>query len=224
MGREAIRLSWINERELTGAFTGDFVADIAKQMMQIVIGIATAQDPRMANRERLVNTVLELARFEVLLLNPPPQSDATGLRGKPGITGELKQRIAELARKDKRLRDLFVSAGGVEGLPPDELRSGITARYLVLRGWSGMHQIIRMAWHDVAPEPLTDWYRPLVENACACEEQKARELLGIESSLGGRGRDADIEALARGTFMNFVLAGEADPVSEWREHYKGWNL
>lgn len=227
MGREAIRLNWTASPEMKQTFRSlskDFVPNIATQMMQTVIGIAAAQDPRMANRQRLVEVVLQLALFTVLLLRPPPHPDATGLRGRPGITGELWERMPELVRKNKELRDFFVPMGGVDNLSPDELRDGITIRRYVLHGWAGMLQTLRMAWHDAVPEPLTDWYRPLVENLCAWEEQQARQLLGMETALGGSGRMPEVESLARFTLMNDVLSGAADPVSEWKEHYKGWNL
>ena len=79
-GREAIRLSWIAAPETTSGFSKDFITRIRNQMLQVVTEIAAAPDPRMANRERLVNVVLELAPFELLMLDPPPLPDVTGLR------------------------------------------------------------------------------------------------------------------------------------------------
>lgn len=231
IGRDAIRHNWTENPVMTKTFRSNFrvsknyMPKIAEQMMQIVIGVATAQDPRMANRQRLVDVVAELAVFEILTLPPPPAPDSTGLRGKPGITGELRQRLPEIAHKDQSLRDFFFSAGGVEKLSPDDLQNSITMRRYVLHSWSQLHQTLRMAWRDASPEePLADWYRPLVENMCAFKEHHFRQLLGMEPALGKSGRSPDLEALARSTLMNFVLEGATDPLTKWKEYYKDWNL
>jgi hypothetical protein len=56
----------------------------------------------MANREMLVSTVVEMAHFQVLVMEPPPIEDPTGLRGQLGITGVLS-RSTKAARHTERV-------------------------------------------------------------------------------------------------------------------------
>jgi hypothetical protein len=218
MGREAIRLSWIENSAMVETFRSqpkNFMPDVATQMMQAVLDIAAAPDPRMANRQRLVDVVADLALFEVLTLPPAPQPDSTKLRGRPGITGELWQRIPQLARL--KMRDYFAPMGGVDSLSDQELRDAIVFRRYVLHDWASMHQILRAAWRDLIE--ANDWYRLLIENMCAFTEHGIRGDLGMEPALdSSSNRNPTIESLARSTLMNIVLSGAADPVTEWKRH------
>lgn len=131
----------------------------------------------------------------------------------------MRGRIPEIARNEISLRNFFVPKWWVENLSPDELQYGIDVRGLVLHSWTSVHQILRAAWNDSLAEPLTDWYRPFLENVCAFQGHRFRQLLGMEPSLGKNGRNPANEAIARGTFANFVLSGAADPFTRRKEYY-----
>src|SRR5208283_3582537 len=82
----------------------DVKRKLAEKMVTRVLEIAAAPDQRLANRKYLLGCVWEFAGYAVLVLNPPPQDDVTGLRGHPGISGELGAFLRPLIAEDQKLR------------------------------------------------------------------------------------------------------------------------
>src|SRR5579863_4236383 len=75
IGRTAIQTHWTGNNQISKVFSDQFVKRDAEEMMEEVAKVATSSDPRMANRERLVSCVIELAQFQVLIIDPPPAED-----------------------------------------------------------------------------------------------------------------------------------------------------
>ncbi len=96
-----------SDGELTKDFSAEFIQKQRLQMMERALEIAGAADSRMANRNHLTNSVLQLAQFQVLVIDPPPTPDPTRLTTCPGVTGTLKPQLLELVQKDKRLREFM---------------------------------------------------------------------------------------------------------------------
>jgi hypothetical protein len=212
IGRTAIETYWVGRREVIKDFSARFVKEEADKMMEEVVKIANSSDPRMANREKLTSCVIELAQFQVLVIDPPPTEDPTGLRGQLGITGELKTHLAELVRKDKSLREFM------HGFPAPKDRGDVwncvLFRYRQVWAWTRVHHTLRFAFDDVNNAEGKDWFQPFIAAMCAWQEHEYRKLLGMPPALEG---DADKEAVKMNLFMEFVLEGARFPDLEWRE-------
>jgi len=69
-------------------FKEELAEDILKEVGEVVL----SENRLLANREKLATYTIAMAKYQVLIL--PAESDdeeeVTGLRGKPGVTGELK--------------------------------------------------------------------------------------------------------------------------------------
>ncbi|MFC0389155.1 hypothetical protein [Muricoccus vinaceus] len=213
LGRHVIDATW-SKADLQ-SFSPVTIETHRNGMMGRVLQMAAAPDRRMANREALVEAVLGMARFQVLVLPPPPEEDPSGLRGQPGITGQLKARVAEIAPLDKELRELFHAVGSFEELAPTDIWDGILLRYRIMWAWADLHHSLRQALDDTNPAAGRDWYRPFVAAQCAVEEERFRMMLGMPSAFGGS--DHDITSLAYGTFYLRVLDGSRYPDLAWDE-------
>lgn len=214
-GLQAIETYWTGNREMTKDFSEEFVERQAEMMMEEVIKVATSPNPRMANREKLTNCVIEYAKFQVLVIDPPPAEDPTGLRGQPGISGELKAHLVELSQKDKTLREFMHALDTPKDW--DDVWNPIVLGYR--RAWAWMHvfNALRRAFDDVNRAEGKDWLKPYLAAMCAWEEHQYRSCLGMPSSLNDSGIDADLRALVMGGFMNRVMEGVRYPDLEWRE-------
>lgn len=137
-GRRAIDTYWTGNREITKDSSEQMVKRQAEKMMEEVIKVANAPDPRMANRENLTNWILECAQFQVLVIDPPPAEGPTGLRGQPGITGELKARLFELAQKDKTLREFMHAFDTPKDW--DDVWDPVLMRYRMAFAWTHVFQ------------------------------------------------------------------------------------
>jgi hypothetical protein len=213
LARTAIAAAWT--AEVCKDFSPEFVQRQRGKMMEEAIRIAVAPDRRMANRERLVACVLEFAQFQVLVLPPEGEEIKSGeLRGQPGITGELKGHLLELARKDKRLQEFMHGFGNFSTW--DEVWDAVLIRYRMCWAWAHFHQSLRSAVNDVNRAPGKDWYRPFVAAMCAWEEHHFRRAIELPPALGKGKVDAELEALAYGTFLKSVTNGERYPDLDWR--------
>lgn len=214
-GRLAIDSCWTNHRDLVKDFSLPFVHEQATKMMDSVIAIAVSPDPRMANRQRLTECVLELAQFQVLVMEPPPVPDPTGLRDQPGITGELRAHLVELAHKDRGLKEFMHSFEAAETW--DDVWNPVLMRYRLLHAWTHVYNNLRSALNDVNPTKEKDWFRPFLAAMCAWQEHDFRKTLGMPPALPTKGKlDADLHSMMMSSFMNRVLSGVRFPDLEWR--------
>jgi len=173
--------------------------------------ILNSENPILANREKLVGYVLLLAKYQVLILPPESESedDPTELRGKPGITGELKAHLNEVAKKDKEIKKYLQS---LEDPTENDIYDFCLMQYFKWHFFSGFFNTIRFKVNDYNPE--NDWYRPLVAAMCVWEEHIFRKDIGLPDVM-----DPD-DALQYSFYMNIVLNGVQDPNLKWEESYK----
>ena len=214
-GRRAIDTYWTGNREIIKDFSEHMVKRQAEKMMEEVIRVANAPDPRMANRENLTNWILECAQFQVLVIDPPPAEDPTGLRGQPGITGELKARLFELAQKDKTLREFMHSFDTPKDW--DDVWDPVLMRYRMAFSWTHIFHMLRFAFDDVNHAEGKDWFKPYFATMCAWQEHQYRCSLGMPPSLDGSKTDADLRSIAISSFVNCVMEGARYPDLEWKE-------
>ncbi len=219
IGRTAIETCWTGNHEVTKVFSDQLVKHHTEKMMEEVAKVATSSDPRMANRERLVSCVIELAQFQVLIIDPLPAEDPTGLRGQPGITGELKAHLQVLVEKDKGLRE-FMHAFSTPN-NADDVWSPVMGRYRIAFAWTHVHQMLRFAFDDVNHAEGKDWFKPFVAAECAWQEYQYRELLGMPSALEVGETEAWKNALKMSFFSQCVLEGARFPDLKWRERADG---
>jgi hypothetical protein len=182
--------------------------------------ILISPNPVMANRERLTATMLSFAKWQVLVLPSASEEsvEPTGLRGKPGVTGELKPHVSTLAKTDKDLKELVfeLSPHATEA----DLRDSILFRYWRAANDLNVWNAVRMVLGDCHPDGVKDWFHPFVASACAWEEHLFRQQLGLADVIAEQDSYGTIAALKHSTFMNFVLDGSRYPTFEWEEHYK----
>jgi len=84
--------------------TAEVRNELSRQLFLEVNGICNAADPIVACRDKLVKMMLRFASYQVLVIPPAPENDPSGLRGQPGITGELKARLVQVVQKNDSLR------------------------------------------------------------------------------------------------------------------------
>jgi len=192
---------------------------LAEEIMAEVNEVILAPNQLMANREKLSVYTLQMAKYQVLILpeKNEDEDDATGLRDKPGITGELKSHIKKIAEEDKEIKELVWSLDD----PSDkDIYEACLFRYWLFQLKAHIFQTIRIALNDIHHDPEKDWYREFVAAMCAWEEYNYRKLIGLpdvlekDDGFGGR------EALKYSTFMDIVLSGAKYPNFEWKEAYK----
>ncbi|MGA7411057.1 MAG: hypothetical protein WBW33_11265 [Bryobacteraceae bacterium] len=165
-------------------FPPAFVKNAAEEMMEAVLKVAVSPDPRMANRERLTNYVLRKAQWQVLLIDPYPADDPTGLRGQPGITGGLKVKLLEVAQKDKDLKECLYGLGA-DPLNLDDVEETVFFRYRLDHAWANIFDRLRDVYNDTNPATSKDWVRPYFTAMCGWEEIQFRETLRMPSAFDG---------------------------------------
>jgi len=209
IGREAIETYWTGNHEVLNLFSNHFIKHHAVEMREEVLKVAFSPDPRMANRERLTSCVIEFAQFQVLLIDPPPAEDPTGLRGQPGITGELRAHLLELAQKDKGLREFMHAFPAPKNA--DDVWTTVLGRYRVVAAWTHVYHMLRFAFDDVNHAEGKDWFNPFVAAMCAWQEYEYRELLGMPPAFEGPKTEAWKKAVKMSYFSDFVLEGGRFP-------------
>ena len=218
LANQLINTYWHNNHDAVKDFSDDFVSKTSTKIMEEVLIILGSDNPMMANREKLSEHILECAKYQVLVLTPDPSEDVTGMVGKCGISGELKERILDVIKVNKGLKELFHSQ-------PNDITFGdawnlILAKYRY--SWAFMNVIsgMRTYFKDSNPTTSKDWFRPYYTSMCAWQESIYRSELGmsnlLEDSLDSK---FSINALAYSTFLDFVMRGDTYPDLTWDEAY-----
>jgi hypothetical protein len=209
---------WNNNDDVVKDFSKDFVSRTSTKIMEEVLVILDSDNPLMANREKLSEHVIECARYQVLVLTPDPKDDVTGMVGRCGISGELKERILDLIKVNKNLKELFHSQ-------PDNISFGDAWDFILMKyrySWAFMNVIsgMRTYFNDSNPTTSKDWFRPYFISMCAWQESTYRSELGMSNLLeNSPDSKFSINALAYSTFLDFVMRGDLYPDLTWAETY-----
>jgi len=217
-GSKAIDTYWTGNHEIIKDFSVEFIEERGEYLMGEVIKIATSSDPKMVNREKLTNHVISYAQLQVLVIPPPPAEDQTGLRGQPGITGELKSRLLDLAQKDKTLREFM--HGYDTPRTWDDVWNPVLLEYRWRNACINVFNQVRLAFDDVNFEKEKDWFKPFVAAMCASQEHHYRMSIGMPPSLPYSEDEmgATMYAVAMSTFSYRVMEGIRYPDIEWKKH------
>jgi hypothetical protein len=192
--------------------------EMARELFLEINRICNAKDPQATCRESLAETMLRFARYQVLVIPPPPEEDASGLRGQPGISGELHGHLLELARRAENLRtDLF---GVTTSLTFDSVWQIVQAMYwkLFWRLETINATRIEIGDHIVS----NDWYRPFMHAACASAEHRYRYDLELPPAFDEELAKPVTNAYS--IYTDIVISGASDPDGEWRAYHKGSNI
>ncbi len=191
----------------------DTKSKLAHTLFQRIEAISVSPDPIAACRTELCGSVLEFAKYQVLVLPPPPEADPTGLRGQPGVTGELKAHLVEVAHKNKDVRELMYPVS--EHPTHDEVWDMVLMLYWRSHWFAETMNAARIALQDWNPDGARDWYKPFLHAMCASQEDQYRQEIGLPRAL-----QDDLAPLMYSTMLNYVLAGDRYPDLSWRDHYR----
>jgi len=195
----------------------EFKQKLAEEIIREVNEVILAPNQLMANREKLTAYTLQMAKYQVLILPNEGEDDTTGLRGKPGISGELRSNLQKIVEKDKEIKEL---AWSLNDPSEKDIYEACLFRYWLFHLKAHVFQTIRIALNDTHNDPEKDWYREFVAAMCAWEEHNYRKLIGLPDILEKEGGIGGLEALKYSTFMDIVLSGATYPNFEWKEAYK----
>ena len=155
---------------------------LARRLYLDLHEVFNAASPVDAMRQKIAEAMLRYSLFQVLLIPPVPEADATGLRGSPGITGALMQERDALIRNSSELHEALYENGGDQGGLPVELllhRSHAGSSWCVQT-----FDAVRKELGDTAAG--RDWYRPFMFAVCANQEKPLsagpRYALGVRAS------------------------------------------
>jgi len=191
---------------------------LSRQLYLLLSGISRASDPVTAGREKLTAMMLEFAMYQVLIIPPPPDSDPSELRGRPGISGQLREYTFTLVGQNE---DLCRHSRGVEVPLTADGASIFVQRSFWTRYWF-LESInaVRLELGDC--RNAGDWFGPYMHAACAHREHMYRRELSLPPSFVMD--DADAAATAYSILTDIILSGAEDPISEWREYFKDSNI
>lgn len=208
----------LGETKLREHWSPEAVERIAGWLWQECLGIEAHENPRGRCRYLLVDQSLARSKFEVLIMEPAPAKNTSGLVGTEGVTGKLHAHIDEIFRADAELRDMT----GLASVDVDWQSANDAAVLMMWKTYwiSSVFNVARAALHDNAVDDGRDWYRPFYHSACVAAEYSARQKIGLPNAIDGD--DTGMVALAYHSFMEFALSEAPSPLRAWRDHYRDW--
>ena len=183
---------------------------LAREMYLEINRICNATNPAATCREQLVATMLWVASFQVLVIPPAPEKDKSGLRGQPGVTGELGAHLEPLCRVDDELRSLVHEQSDAEDA--EALYRLIERRY-----WEAWWLLATLdATRKALGDERDDWFYPFLHAACARQEHAYRWALELPPAFPSdmAGEAASVYAV----FADIVLSGSDNPLGEWLDY------
>ncbi len=187
---------------------------LARQLYLDLHEVFNAASPVDALRQKIAGAMLRFSLFQVLLIPPAPEADASGLRGLPGITGALMQELDAVIRNSSELHATLYENGDAGGdLPIDTLlrRAHAESSWCV--------QTFNAVRGDLGDLPEgRDWYRPFMFAVCANQENSYRRDIELPPAFDPS--LAAIAPVAYSLFTDIVLSGAKDPLVEWLDYHR----
>ena len=191
---------------------------MSREMFLEINAVCNAADPFMACREKLAASMMKFAAYQVLMVPPEPQDDPSGLRGLPGITGELRAQSRKIIETNYELRADF-------GDPSAEVSEESAFAFIERSYWKNYWLVetinaVRIELGDFPPQG--DWFQPFRHAACATLEAIYRRELDLPSAFPAD--QAAAANIAYPLFTDIVIAGDENPDEEWRDYHKDRNV
>lgn len=192
------------------------INQLVQHVLDDVTLIERSAHPAMAVRLALADRALALANYQVIVMEPEPTPDPTGLRAMGGVTGQIKPRVF----------DLFKAAPEIEQeamrIPAENYAEAWNVS--LLKYWQSLlhaevlNTIRTFLVGEVEANSKRDWYRPFLHASCIIAEQRYRDALRLPSALPVENPINEIQRYQ--TFLEFVLSNEEYPYVSWLEHYQ----
>lgn len=194
------------------AFKKALIDDVRVEVAEV----EAAPDPRIANRHKLANYVVLMAKYQVLILPgvDEDEPEVTGLRGRPGISGALKAHIFTIAAADKYINE---TAAELKERNPQALYEAVLFRYWVASLRAQVFDGLRLRYQDVPVDKGADWYPGFIEAMCAYQEYDYRKLINLPQILGPSEQAAAVAAYGCAQYLRAVLSGDAKPGPDWTD-------
>jgi len=165
-----------------------------------------SSDPVAECRLRLVNVAIELGHVMVLSCTPDYALFS-------GISGELRDRVSELAKINDGVR-VVLDDLGVLTASQAEMVSALNSKAHFLNLPLNAFNAARIEMGDWNPNQAKDWFKPLCIAYQIHIEDAFRSELGMPSILAGQ-----TEAMVFSGFASVVLEGHRDPRAEWERRW-----
>ena len=207
-----------NRTPLAELIDEDRRATLARELYLEINRVCNSTDPLTMCRDEFARTMLRFASYQVLVIPPDPEDDASGLRRQPGVSGDLKQHLVKLCERNDDLRSTMY--GETESHRFDDLWPVIERMYWETFWLLGTLNATRIALGDAIDG--NDWYEPFLHAACVNIEHTYRWELELPPAFD--------EAIAReaanvyAVFTDIVISGSPDPAGEWRQYAAGMNI
>jgi hypothetical protein len=197
----------------------DFISDerraeLGRDLYLEMSRICNATHPVTACREKYAGAMLLLAPFQVLMIRPAPREDESGLRGQPGVTGELNSNLVELFKNNDDLRAAMFAVSDLNEY--DDYWQLLQRLYWESFWLLETLRAGRTALGDVSDGD--DWNDAFLHATCVGAELTFRQDLELPSAFDPQ--IAGKASIAYSMFIDIVMSGAANPAAEWRDYYQ----
>ena len=197
---------------LRDVITEEHRVELSRELFLEINRICNARQPTVTCREKYAAAMLKLAAYQVLMIPAAPEADTTGLRGQPGITGELNAYLVELFRKNDQLRTALFAEQGVTD--PADYQQLLLRLYWESVWVAETMNAARKALDDTPPEE--DWHTLFLHAACVNAENGYRWDLELPPAFADD--VARKASTAYSMFTDIVVSGAKNPAVEWRDY------
>lgn len=189
---------------------------VMQRLMDDVADIEKSSSPSKAVRAALCDRTLWLSNYQVIVMEPEPAPDPTGLRAIGGVTGQIKARVFELFKADSEIEreSMRFPAATYEEAWNVSLLKYWQAKIHV----ETLNTVRNYIVGEAVASSESDWYRPFLHASCVVAEQRYRTVLGLPSALPVVKPDEEIWRYQ--AFLDFVLSDVENPYLAWVEHYR----
>ena len=191
------------------------LAELVGGVMGNVIDIENSQDPCAAVRFVLCDRTVWLSGYQVMVMEPEPAPDPTGLRAMGGVTGHIKARVYDLFKADP---DIEKESMRRPATSYEEAWDVVLLMYWQAKYAMETLNTVRKHLVGAAAESTADWHRPFLHAMCVVAEQRYRTALRLPSALPVEHPETEI--LPYHAFLEFVTSDVDDPYRCWLTHFQ----
>ena len=166
-------------------------------------------------RNLYATSVVTMAKFLVMKLEPKPKKDLSNMRGQQGVSGELSKHLVKISKVDKAIRDdIYGTPQAPDVITNIYMKDWVEGKYRLLFWYFRTLDAVRFAINDYNKNIKNDWGKPCLHAACVFEEYQLRNILKLKQKV-----DAGVAAAYSTFTLNFVLECEKYPDLTFRDTY-----